>query len=429
MRTLRSRIKRIAECKIITKATKAKPKVEAKAENKVNAKRAKGKARTELRCLVNAGVVPKARTCYALFLSDFIKVYGSVKSTAAAWAKAEEHVRQAYRIRAGQEASAQREAKSDLGLRNHGSVRELRYYQPVATIHKAVDDEVKGGDACLVSLGNYHIDITCAILGEGSYGTVMQAIDGGTGRVLAAKIFNGRSGVQSSRREREVYTALESISWKSARRLFLPLIEFQTSQATAWMVVPYVPSGSLAKQIRAHGVLKASDLDTCGIQLRDGLSYLHEVGFLHLDIKPQNILWLPQTRELLLVDFGMAEPVNRSLRSDMYDTYVTEPYRPPELWSVDVSNLNLFLTKAVDYWSYGCVVFEACCGKPLFPTRHCQRALEAYSRKYTLCQRCPFEPCARAALGEWALRLEKCLVPGNPGKRYIPHFDWKQIAY
>ena len=40
--------------------------------------------------------------------------------------------------------------------------------------------------------------------------------------------------------------------------------------------------------------------------------------------------------------------------------YVTAQYRPPELWHVgaDSHALEAALTKAVDVWSFGCVIFE-----------------------------------------------------------------------
>ena len=50
----------------------------------------------------------------------------------------------------------------------------------------------------------------CKMLGEGSHGTVCQAIHRETGRFVAIKIFNGRAGSESAAREFEVYDVLES---------------------------------------------------------------------------------------------------------------------------------------------------------------------------------------------------------------------------
>ena len=125
------------------------------------------------------------------------------------------------------------------------------------------------------------------------------------------------------------------------------------------MALPYVPSGCFSKYIRTHGMLSRSDLHAFGVQLCRGLSHMHDVGFLHLDLKPGNILWVPLERRLYLVDFGTAEPINPGRRVACMETYVTAPYRPPELWNARRSEVSALLTKAVDYWCYGCVVFEA----------------------------------------------------------------------
>ena len=48
------------------------------------------------------------------------------------------------------------------------------------------------------------------------------------------------------------------------------------------------------------------------LQLEAAICVLHdEAKLLHLDIKPANILWCGELRELRLCDFGMSEPAPR----------------------------------------------------------------------------------------------------------------------
>ena len=48
------------------------------------------------------------------------------------------------------------------------------------------------------------------------------------------------------------------------------------------------------------------------LQLEAAICVLHdEAKLLHLDIKPANILWCSELRELRLCDFGMSEPAPR----------------------------------------------------------------------------------------------------------------------
>eukprot|EP00435_Cladocopium_sp_Y103_P033833 s4114_g8.t1 len=106
------------------------------------------------------------------------------------------------------------------------------------------------------------------------------------------------------------------------------------------------------------------------LQLQAAIEILHcQARLLHLDIKPANILWCPHQKVLKLCDFGMAEPVSmvHAQAQPRFCEYVTPGYRPPELWHVGAEShaLRAALTKAVDVWSFGCVVFEIATGKTL----------------------------------------------------------------
>lgn len=79
-------------------------------------------------------------------------------------------------------------------------------------------------------------------------------------------------------------------------------------------------SGASATEIleHIHGILS-------------GLRYLHEVGIVHCDIKPGNIL-IPHGRPALLTDFGYSKHLFRqSGRPDMTDVTFTIQYAHPEL--------------------------------------------------------------------------------------------------
>jgi serine/threonine-protein kinase len=47
-------------------------------------------------------------------------------------------------------------------------------------------------------------------------------------------------------------------------------------------------------------------LSRIGAALADGLAHAHERGVVHRDIKPQNMLILPETGDLKIMDFGIA---------------------------------------------------------------------------------------------------------------------------
>ena len=115
------------------------------------------------------------------------------------------------------------------------------------------------------------------------------------------------------------------------------------------MAMPLVATGSLCKVLRSVSRVTWPEIVAIATQLRRAIKALHDVEFLHLDIKPSNVLWVPQERALFLTDFGMAEHVSREKRRSVYDEYVTPPYRPPELWRTKgADHAQGALTKAVD---------------------------------------------------------------------------------
>ena len=74
----------------------------------------------------------------------------------------------------------------------------------------------------------------------------------------------------------------------------------------------------------------------------------------------------------------MAEPVEPAQRQSLNPMYVSPQYRAPELWRVQGNAINSALSKAIDYWSFGCIVFELAVGTPAFPAKATLGAIEAF---------------------------------------------------
>jgi serine/threonine protein kinase len=100
-------------------------------------------------------------------------------------------------------------------------------------------------------------------------------------------------------------------------------------------------------------------------------SYMHARSLAHLDVKPGNATWISDLGMLKIIDLGMAMqfpvPSNQQLP---YVQYVTSLYRPPELWIKGA--MAHLLNPQVDFWSWGCSVYEMATGchmmSPMNPT-------------------------------------------------------------
>jgi len=209
--------------------------------------------------------------------------------------------------------------------------------------------------------GRFRVDEERRI-GEGSYGTVVRVVEVATSRRFAAKLFLSDS-VPSAHQERRVYEALAAKTHPAFHRI----VDSAWREPMAWFVIP-LGSGSLASYIRSHSI----DSDAvAGIaeQVRDGLVHLHEVaGFLHLDVKPSNLLFCPRSMHVHIIDFGLCRPWPhnpQTLKNSVNGNAVcTSAYRAPELFASHVTIEDL--SPAVDAWAVGVVLVEAATGKSLF---------------------------------------------------------------
>ena len=211
----------------------------------------------------------------------------------------------------------------------------------------------------------FRIDGDTRQLGEGSYGTVVRVVDITTSRKFAAKLFLGGGSTQSAKREKAVYDKLMD----RPHGAFLPVLEALVQPAMSWIVMPLCADGSLAQFLREHGPADGALARGLSEQCRSGLAHLHAVGFLHLDIKPGNLMYDRRTSHLAIVDFGLScsWPLHARHASCQINGYriATVMYRAPELFQRAVA--QPILSPGVDAWSCGCVMFEMATGRRAWP--------------------------------------------------------------
>ncbi|HEV3094385.1 MAG TPA: protein kinase, partial [Solirubrobacteraceae bacterium] len=172
-------------------------------------------------------------------------------------------------------------------------------------------------------LGQYEVQ---DFIGEGAMGVVYRAYHPELERTGAVKIMNAlspdRDSVTRFRHEAQAIAQLRHPN-------IVNVYDFGTFEGTPYMVVEYVPGGSLAARMADKRLDQATALRYMrGIAA--GLDYAHAHGVVHRDVKPANVL-LSADDTPVLADFGLAKLLQgTSLKSLTGVTTGTPAYMAPE---------------------------------------------------------------------------------------------------
>jgi len=108
-----------------------------------------------------------------------------------------------------------------------------------------------------------------------------------------------------------------------------------------------------------NSIINIKDFST---QILLGLVYLHKLDIVHADLKPENILI--KDNILKIIDLGSSFEEKKHY----YNNYIQSRwYRAPEVL------FNYKITKKIDVWSYGCIIYELYYKKPLFAGKNTNR--------------------------------------------------------
>lgn len=193
-------------------------------------------------------------------------------------------------------------------------------------------------------------------LARGGMSTVYRATDQRLDRDVALKILYPHLAEDSSfldRFEREA---------KSAARLSHPHVvgvldqgvEDSAERSLAYLVMEYVPGKTLRDLLREKGWLTPRLALAMMDPVVEGLGAAHDVGLVHRDVKPENVL-LASNGRIKIADFGLARAVSTTTNTG---TLIgTVAYLSPELVTGGGADARS------DIYSAGIVLFELLTGQ------------------------------------------------------------------
>jgi eukaryotic-like serine/threonine-protein kinase len=149
--------------------------------------------------------------------------------------------------------------------------------------------------------------------------------------------------------------------------------EFNTDGAVAYLVLELYSEQNLKLALRSGPDAWSFYVPRIIEQGAEALYHLHDQGWVHCDVKPDNLL-VSAEGEVKLIDFTIAERSGKSQVGFFGRGSVrgTRSYMSPE------QIRGKRLDARADLYSYGCVIFELLCGRPPFTGNNPDELLEKH---------------------------------------------------
>jgi serine/threonine-protein kinase len=197
----------------------------------------------------------------------------------------------------------------------------------------------------------------------GQTSQVWEVVEGASGRHFALKLLLPERVKDLMYRRMLIHEAV--VGRKLAHPNIIRIVAFEPKGGSPYFVMEFFPAGNLRLRItrkehefirtHAHSILK---------QTATALAFMNAQGWVHRDVKPDNIL-VTAGGDVRLIDFALAVPVQKpGLLSKFFGrkskAQGTRSYMSPE------QIRGLALDGRADIYSFGATCYELTTGRPPF---------------------------------------------------------------
>ncbi|CAF0790697.1 unnamed protein product [Didymodactylos carnosus] len=190
-------------------------------------------------------------------------------------------------------------------------------------------------------------------IGTGSFGRVLLVVRRSANEKLALKVLDKQVVVKMKQvdhtlSEKRILQALSC-------PFIVNLICSFKDNSYLYLGLEYAPGGEMFTHLRAVGRYTEDMTKFYASQITLAFEYLHHLGVLYRDLKPENLLF-GSDGYLKMTDFGFAKRV----KDRTWTLCGTPEYLAPEII------LSRGYNKGVDYWALGVLMYEMAAGYPPF---------------------------------------------------------------
>jgi eukaryotic-like serine/threonine-protein kinase len=193
-------------------------------------------------------------------------------------------------------------------------------------------------------------------IATGGMGEVWQADDTVLGRRVALKLLVEELAAddRATRRFVREARATARLAHPNVARVF----DFGRDGGAPFLVMELLEGETLAARL-ASGPLGPAEAARITAAVADALEAAHQLGIVHRDVKPSNVM-LTRDGEVKVLDFGIAAAADETHSTTGSGLYATVAYVSPERVAGEPA------TPASDVYSLGAVLYELLCGRPPF---------------------------------------------------------------
>lgn len=193
-------------------------------------------------------------------------------------------------------------------------------------------------------------------IGEGAFARVRKITRKSDKAVFALKMIKkkGKSSEDIAALQREIL-----VLQKCDHDNIVRLGDWCDTKKRIYMVVEFCDGGDVFERVVQYKKFSEKSAIHVIKAVCSGLDHIHRMGFVHRDLKPDNLMYLTKEEDsaIKIIDFGLAGDVNES---PCKTPCGTAHYAAPEVLS------SLEYDQSADMWSLGVIIYTLLCGFPPF---------------------------------------------------------------
>jgi eukaryotic-like serine/threonine-protein kinase len=157
----------------------------------------------------------------------------------------------------------------------------------------------------------------------------------------------------------------------------VPVLAAGITEGLPYYTMPFIEGESLRARLERSGELPVQETTRILRDVLSALSYAHEHGVVHRDIKPDNVLLMGQ--HAVVADFGLAKALNASTNPGSSLTSVGVTLGTPAYMSPEQAVADPNTDYRTDIYSVGVMAYEMLTGQLVFSARSPQGMLAAHA--------------------------------------------------